>query len=152
MPAYNNYYPATYQPPVGYPQYQQASMPQMQMPQTSQMMMPQMSMASNQRNNSGIEWVQGKVGAKAYPVAPNNSVMLMDPEEPRFYIKSTDASGMPMPLRIFSYTEEVESQQSHDSAPIDTSKFITREEFEELEQRMMNRQQKVDFKKEKQNG
>ena len=30
---------------------------------------------------------------------------VMDSESPVFYIKSTDASGMPMPLRIFDFVE-----------------------------------------------
>lgn len=125
MPSYNNYYPATYQSPVMYPQYSQATMPQVQIPQ------------SQPQNNGNINWVQGEVGARAYPVAPSNSVLLMDSDEPRFYIKTADASGMPMPLRVFSYTEEVASQQSHETPKeIDTSNFITREEFEQLEERL----------------
>lgn len=54
---------------------------------------------------SGILWVQGESGAKSYPVAPNISVQLMDSESNRFFIKTADNSGMPMPLRIFEYTE-----------------------------------------------
>ena len=54
----------------------------------------------------GIIWVQGMEGAKAYPVASGNSVLLMDSEESVFYIKSTDQSGMPQPLRIFEYKEK----------------------------------------------
>lgn len=55
--------------------------------------------------NSGLIWVQGEAGAKSYLVAPNTTVMLMDSETQRFYLKSSDASGMPLPLRIFEYTE-----------------------------------------------
>lgn len=58
-----------------------------------------------QQNSGGILWVQGEEGAKGYLVAAGNSVMLMDSENSTFYIKSTDASGMPLPLRIFDYTE-----------------------------------------------
>lgn len=101
--AYNNYYPATYQAPVIYSQ----APPQ----------------------SSGIQWVQGEIGARAYPVTPGASVLLMDSDENRFFIKSADASGMPLPLRVFSYTEEV-ATQSHESK-IDTSNFVTREEFEQ---------------------
>ena len=59
--------------------------------------------------------------------------MLMDSESNTFYIKSSDNSGMPMPLRIFDYTERTQSTQpvnviQHEQ--IDTSQFITKEEFE----------------------
>lgn len=122
--AYNSYYPATYQSPIGYSQY-----PQMAMPQVQQV--PQVSMAQNTQNG-GIIWVQGESAAKAYPVSPGNSILLMDSEDQRFYIKSADVSGMPLPLRCFSYTEEVSAQQSFNQSPeIDTSQFITRKEFEE---------------------
>lgn len=138
---YNNYYPATYQSPIGFPQYQQSAM--------SQMQMPQMSMAAQPQSSSGLTWVQGEVGAKAYPVEPGKSVLLMDSDDARFYIKSADASGMPMPLRVFSYTEEVATQHSHDNAPqINTADFVTREEFEEWK----NQQRGGNFKKEKSNG
>lgn len=116
----NNFYPATYQPM--YPQYQQAVQPT-----------PQMSMASQPQQS--IQWVQGEIGARAYPVAPGSSTLLMDSDENRFYIKSADSSGMPLPLRVFSYTEEVATQHSHDDK-VDTSNFITREEFEEWKEAM----------------
>lgn len=85
-----------------------------------------------QQNDTGILWVQGEAGAKSWAVAPNKSVMLMDSESNTFYIKSSDSSGMPMPLRIFDYTERTPQQtqnqvvQHHD---IDTSKFVTWDEL-----------------------
>ena len=75
--------------------------------------------------NSAIIWVQGEAGAKAYPVAAGNSVQLMDSERQVFYIKSTDNSGIPQPLRRFVYHEDVA-----ESPAVDTSQFITRAEFE----------------------
>ena len=73
---------------------------------------------------NGIVWVQGIEGAKAYPVASGSSVLLMDSEDNVFYIKTTDQSGMPSPLRIFDYTERKDNK-------IDTSAFVTREELEQ---------------------
>lgn len=74
---------------------------------------------------NGIVWVQGVEGAKAYPVTAGSSVMLMDSEESVFYIKTTDQSGMPSPLRVFDYTERKDEPQK-----VDTSNFVTREEFD----------------------
>lgn len=76
--------------------------------------------------NSGVIWVQGEEGAKAYMVAAGNSVLLMDSEKHSFYIKSTDQSGMPMPLRIFDYTERNEQPQKK------PEEYATRAELEAL--------------------
>ena len=87
-----------------------------------------------QSASNGMIWVQGEAGAKSYLVGAGNSVLLMDSEQSRFYIKSSDSSGMPMPLRIFDYTER--TQQSTQPVnviqheQIDTSQFITKEELE----------------------
>lgn len=88
--------------------------------------------ASVQQNNNGLIWVQGEAGAKSYLVAPNTTVMLMDSETQRFYLKSSDASGMPLPLRVFEYTEK--AQNAPNSAPasqsIDLSSYATKAEFD----------------------
>ena len=106
--AYNNYmFPQGYQPAI---------IPQQQV----------------QPQNNGIIWVQGEQAAKGYPVAPNQSVLLMDSEQSAFYIKSADNAGMPQPLRIFDYSErntnpvpvQQASQQSEQN-------FVTHTEFEE---------------------
>lgn len=89
-----------------------------------------------QQGNNGLIWVQGEAGAKSYIVAPGNTVMLMDSEGERFYLKSADASGMPMPLRIFDYKERLNATTSDFKAPTSDfseldGKYITREEFEQ---------------------
>ena len=86
--------------------------------------------STNPQDNS-INWVQGEAGAKSYPVAPSQSVMLMDSENEVFYIKTVDASGMPLPLRIFDYKERKENEKKvEEVSQIDMSEYITREEFE----------------------
>ena len=74
----------------------------------------------------GITWVQGEEGAKAYLVAAGNSVMLMDSETQTFYLKSTDATGMPLPLRIFDYSERTAHPKA---AQAPAPEYVTREEF-----------------------
>ena len=94
-------------------------------PQPQQMVPPQ-----NQGGN-GLIWVQGEAGAKSYLVAPGTTIMLMDSEAQTFYIKQADASGMPMPLRIFDYTERAaRSQQTAPAPGFDPTLYITREEFD----------------------
>lgn len=86
-----------------------------------------------QQQPTPIIWVQGEEGAKAYMVAAGNSVLLMDSESSVFYIKSTDASGMPQPLRIFDYTER--GKIAPQKAETADGRFVTREEFDALRAR-----------------
>jgi hypothetical protein len=99
----------------------------------------QQSMPSQpmQQQSSQIIWVSGEAGAKSYLVAPGNTVMLLDAENSVFYLKSADASGMPLPLRIFDYKERSATPSqvaggSVNGEKIDFGKFVTREEFDEL--------------------
>lgn len=52
----------------------------------------------------------------------------MDSESNTFYIKSADASGMPMPLRIFDYKER--NPEPAPAQGVDMSAYVTREELE----------------------
>lgn len=103
--------------------YQPQALPNMQ----SQAYLP--SQLSN-----GINWVSGESGAKSWMVGRNETVMLMDSENPVFYLKSSDASGMPLPLRIFDYTERIQNNaQALNTALIQNNdNFITRKEFDDL--------------------
>lgn len=94
--AYNNGFPINYQ--QMYPQY---NYPQQTMTPVVQ---PQPVQAQSTTNDNGVIWVQGEAGAKSWVVPPGKSVMLMDSENSVFYIKTTDNSGVPLPLRIFDYT------------------------------------------------
>lgn len=104
---------------------------QMQNPVTGQ------PMPSQTQPTNSLIWVQGETGAKSYLVAPNATVMLMDSEGERFYLKSADASGMPLPLRIFDYKERSAIPQqvaggSVSAEQFNPDRFVTREEFDEL--------------------
>ena len=145
--AYNNGFPMSYQ--QLYPQYNY--MPQQQVVPQQQLTQPVMQQPVN---DNGILWVQGEAGAKSWAVAPGKSVMLMDSESNTFYIKSSDASGMPMPLRIFDYQErnlqqpQTQPQVINQMPEIDTSQFVTREELEEklneIFSKREHRREKVD--------
>lgn len=81
-----------------------------------------------QQQSSGITWVQGENSAKSYPVAAGQSILLMDSESPVMYIKSTDQSGVPLPLRIFDYKER--SQSTSNSVQTQKTDYISRNEFD----------------------
>ena len=64
-------------------------------------------------------------------------MMLMDSESSTFYIKSTDASGMPQPLRIFDYTERTATPKSATPANMPPNvEFATKAEVEALAARL----------------
>lgn len=105
-----------------------------------------------QQNSSPIIWVQGEGAARSYAVAPGQSVMLMDSESSTFFIKSADVSGMPLPLRIFDYTERTTQPQTAipQIQQPQNADFITREEFEQrLAELMPKKQQPQAVRKEK---
>lgn len=124
--AYNNYFPTGYQP-VYYPQ----SFPQNTQP--VQQVAPVQQNAPAPQGNNGLIWVQGEAGAKSYLVAPNTTVMLMDSENDVFYLKSSDASGMPMPLRVFEYKERKSADSEPNRLQRDNSPvYVTKREFDEF--------------------
>ena len=98
---------------------------------------PSMHSQPMQQQSSQIIWVSGEAGAKSYLVAPGNTVMLLDAENSVFYLKSADASGMPLPLRIFDYKERTTTAQQAFSGvvtgeSVNLDNFVTRKEFDEL--------------------
>ena len=98
---------------------------------------PSMPSQPMQQQSSQIIWVSGEAGAKSYLVAPGNTVMLLDAENSVFYLKSADASGMPLPLRIFDYKERTTTAQqafgcSVTAESVNLDNFVTRKEFDEL--------------------
>lgn len=115
--AYNNYFPQSYYPNY----YGNQQMPPQQ---------PQMASNAQQASGNGIIWVQGENAAKAYPVANGQSVLLMDSEDSLMYIKSTDQSGMPQPLRIFEYKERTGHQNAAVTASKPSEDYVSRKEFE----------------------
>lgn len=79
-----------------------------------------------------VIWVQGENAAKAYPIMAGQSAILMDSENAVFYIKSTDQSGMPLPLRIFDYTERSNGVQQE--TKVEKPEYVTKEEFDKLKE------------------
>ena len=117
------------QPMYGY-------MPQMQpmqaMPDQLAQLRAQAQPQQAQQNQGGMIWVQGEAGAKSYLVAPGQHVQLMDSEAEVFYIKSTDASGVPLPLRIFDYKERTTGAQKAAAAQNPGEEYVTRREYDAL--------------------
>lgn len=96
--AYNSYFPATYQP-VYYnnaisPYYQQLQ--QQQMIQQAQQAQQQTQQPAIQQ--SGFVLVQSEQEARAYPVAPGNSVTFKDERQPYCYVKTMGFNQLDRPV------------------------------------------------------
>lgn len=92
---------------------------------------------AQQRQDQGLVWVQGEAGAKSYLVAPGATVLLMDSEGSKFYLKTSDASGVPLPLRVFEYKELTAKDAPKPVA------YVTVEEFEKFKEEMKHEQPTV---------
>lgn len=96
---------------------------------------PQMPMQQPRQDATGLNWVQGEAGAKSWFVAPGATVLLMDSETQRFYLKSADMNGVPA-MRTFEYSEigAPKPQEVTQAA-----NFVTLEEFNEFKTDVLNR-------------
>ena len=77
-----------------------------------------------QNNNVIVVTVQGEQGASMYPVAAGNTVLLIDFNLKKFWIKATDINGLPSKFTAFDFKETVKPQN-------DTTGFVSRNEFDE---------------------
>lgn len=111
-----------------------------------------MPKANSPTNNQGLLWVSGEVGAKSWVVPPNNTVLLMDSETNRFYIKSSDNAGMPT-IKTYEYKEIVKQEQQQPQI-VDNSNIVVeidnmKSQIAELTQKYESLTQKQRPKKEK---
>lgn len=67
-----------------------------------------------------IQYVNGKQSAESYQMPANSSVILMDSNCARFYMKQTDASGMAT-IKSFDFKETEEEKPTE---------YVTKQEFE----------------------
>lgn len=81
-------------------------------------------------------FVNGLEGAKSYIVPANQTVLLMDSEQPVCYMKTANALGQGT-LRYFKLTEVSESDvRTPVVQPMPQESFVTKDEFEALVKRI----------------
>jgi hypothetical protein len=81
---------------------------------------------------NNIIWVKGKENARSMQLPPNSTVILLDSEVGKFYIKTTDDIGLGK-LRVFSYIEEPDNDSTNSSSSVpnvDLSNYVTKAELE----------------------
>ena len=124
MALYNNGYPVNYSQYYQYQPVQQTNTQQ-----------------------NGIIWVSGEAGAKAYMVAPNNTVQLWDSESQTIYLKSADASGMPS-MKVLDYTIRDMAKNTANAAPImsddKSSTYATKDEIRAVSEQITALRDRVD--------
>ena len=91
--------------------------PPMQNPFMAQLMPPPQIVAQPQQN---IQYVNGKQSVDSYQLPANSSVILMDSNLARFYVKQTDASGLAT-VKSYDFKETEEEKPKE---------YVTKEEFE----------------------
>lgn len=131
MAYYSNYQPCGYQDQLS----QLRNANPMQSPMQNPMPMQGFQMPMNRPDPTGLNWVQGEAGAKSWFVGPGSTVLLMDSEGMRFYLKSADMNGVPA-MRTFEYNEV--GVQKPQEIP-QTVNFVTVEEFNEFKSEVLNR-------------
>ena len=114
--------------------------------QLGQMYAPQIQTPA-QNNQGSLIWVQGIEAAKSYMVAPNTTVLLMDSESQKFYLKSSDASGMPS-IKTLDYTIRDSLKNSPNTAPVlsddKLSTFATKDEIKAVSEQITALRDRVD--------
>ena len=103
--------------------------------QNLQNQLQQMNPYQQNQGSNQIQYVNGIESANAYQMSPNSSVLLMDNNLPRFYVKTTDAAGMAS-VKTFEFHEYVEQKPEE----INPELYVTRKEFEELKKMIQEKE------------
>ena len=82
----------------------------------------------NTGNNLVAAYVLGEQNAKSYPVAPGQTAILIDMENPLIYTKTVDQFGRPTPIKILRYHEEVQNEP----AQTPNNNFVSKEDFDKF--------------------
>lgn len=123
------------------PQMPMQNVPQMEyQPQYQQMPMNQPTPTSD------MIWVLNESEATAYPVAPNNSVVLWDKNNPVIYVKSVNMQGIPS-MRVLDFSERMTDNAP--KTPVEHKcqcggKFAPIEDFKRLQEEFEALQEKVE--------
>ena len=88
-------------------------------------------MQQTQTQNT-FAWIQGEEAARNYPVAPGNTIVLIEADKPIMYMKSADLSGRPQPMQIryLVSKEEYEKLRNGSDFSQNEDKYVTKETFE----------------------
>ena len=91
--------------------------------------------AGGQQQTQGVmtAFINNEASATTYPVGAGTTVNLVDINNGKMYLKSTDPNGMPCPIRVFEIHEVTPQPQGAD--------VVSRQEFDNLTQQLASMQQ-----------
>ncbi len=77
-------------------------------------------------------WIQGEEAARNYPVAPGNTIVLIESDKPIMYMKSADLSGRPQPMQVRYLVSEEDYRkiQNGSNLQVNDDTYVTKEYFE----------------------
>ena len=77
-------------------------------------------------------WIQGEEAARNYPVAPGNTIVLIEADKPIMYMKTTDLSGRPQPIQVryLVSKEEYDKIQNGSNFSQNEENYVTKEYFD----------------------
>lgn len=81
-----------------------------------------------------VNWIQvnGLQGAKEHQVPANATHWLMDSTEDAFYVKSSDEFGVTKAFKGYKFSEIPQQELSGIPEQVDMSKYVSKDEFDEL--------------------
>ena len=99
---------------------------------------------SNFNQQTNITFVNGIEGAKAFQMSPNSSALLMDSDNSKFYVKSTDSLGVAK-ISSYSFTED-ENLYGSNQPSQDTTNIVqlSKEEYDSLVSKVAELEAKTD--------
>lgn len=131
-------------------QMQQSMIQGPQMGQQGQPMQTANPMAGSAQN--GMIWVNGRVEADGFLIAPNSAVALWDANNPVVYLRKADSTGKPSTV-VYDLVERTDAPPAQTAPQIDLSRYITRDELENiLAERLKKPSKPVKTKEDTDNG
>ena len=89
------------------------------------------------------DWVNGISGAKAYQVMPNQTMLLMDSDNPIVFMKTADSYGKGT-LRYFKLIEVKEEDLRQQPKSDPNSNYVLKSDFEALNQKYDDLSKKIE--------
>ena len=130
---YHSYNPQDYQ------NYQQ-QLQQLQQNYQQQLQNQIQQTAQPQPQNGGTFYFVNNIQeVESWVVNAGQTVFFFNRNEKTFYIKSVAQNGLTQPVEIYDYTQRTADAPTEEHTPdIDMSQFVTRNEFDELKDKISN--------------
>lgn len=93
---------------------------------------PPQSVTTMPQSQNTFAWIQGEEAARSYPVAPGNTIVLIEADKPIMYMKTTDLSGRPQPMQIryLVTKEDYDKIQNGSNSSPNSNDYVTKATFE----------------------